>query len=381
VQNNEVKLNHGYGVRVGYGTQILNNYVHDNGQTGIGGGIGTTTAPTTESMNSNVLIQGNVVNHNDYAHFSAGFGSGGIKTGGTSGIVMRGNTVQHNEGSGIHFDMNSQNELVDGNTITDNTDADGLVQEIGFGTSTFRNNVVLRNGAQVNATNIAFQIDSRASSGVTAYCNVMEVSSGAGINGWAIGASNRGNSAYPPFQYLVTTGSSVHHNTVIWDAGAAGSVGYLQNDAANQPNFFASNTPPDYNSYHLVSASAAAFIYDNNDTQRNTLQTFPNYQGAGADVHGTVDTNYTNGFPAVSITSPKDQASVTTPVTIRASASDGSGISKVEFFVDWVLQATATGSPYNFNWANATAGSHTVAAMAYSNAGISVCYAVTLNVQ
>jgi hypothetical protein len=276
--------------------------------------------------------------------------------------------------------VNSQNELVDGNTITDNTDADGLVQEIGFGTATFRNNVVLRNGAEVNANNVSFQIDSRASVGVTLYCNVMEVSSGPGINGWAIGAADRGYSVYPPFQYLMTTGSSVHHNTVFWDAAATGMVGYLQNDAANQPNFFASNTPPDYNSYHLPNPSAADFIYDDNNSQRNTAQTFTNYQAAGADVHGTVDSNSTSGFPAVSITSPKDQTSVTAPVTITASASDGSGISKVEFYVDWVLQATVTGSPYNFNWANATAGSHTVAAMAFSHAGISACYAVTLNV-
>ena len=36
---------------------------------------------------------------------------------------------------------------MDGNTITDNSDGDGLVQEIGYGTSTFRNNIVLGNGA------------------------------------------------------------------------------------------------------------------------------------------------------------------------------------------------------------------------------------------
>jgi hypothetical protein len=381
VQNNEVLLNHGFGVRVNYGIQVLNNYVHDNGQTGIAGGIASTSNPTTESMNSNILIQGNTINHNDYAHFSADFGAGGVKTGATSGIVLRGNTIQHNEGAGIHFDVDNQNELVDGNTITDNTDSDGLVQEIGYGRSIFRNNIVLRNGAQVNSNNVSFQIDSRASSGVVAYCNVMEVSSGPGINGWAIGAANRGYSVYPPYQYLVTTGSSVHHNTVIWDTGASGIVGYLQNDAANQPNFFASNAPPDFNTYHLPSAWATDFIYGRNSSLGNAGQTFPNYQVAGADVHGTIDTNYTSGYPSVSITSPNDLSSVTAPVTITASASDGSGISKVEFYVDWVLQATTTANPYSFNWTNGTSGSHTVTAMAYSNAGISACYAVTLNAQ
>ena len=37
--------------------------------------------------------------------------------------------------------------------------------------------------------------------------------------------------------------------------------------------------------------------------------------------------------------------------------------------------------PYNFTWTDGTTGPHIVAAMAYSNAGIRTCYAVTLNEQ
>ena len=83
----------------------------------------------------------------------------------------------------------------------------------------------------------------------------------------------------------------------------------------------------------------------------------------------------------MAITSPADQSSVTTPVTVGATASDVNGINKVEFYVDWSLQATVSSSPYNFDWNTATAGAHTIAAMAYSNAGIRNCYAVTLNEQ
>jgi Right handed beta helix region len=268
VQNCELRLNHGYGVRVGYRIQILNNYIHDNGQTGIGGGVGP-MPPAPEPINSGILIQGNTINHNNFAHFNPGFGAGGFKVGATSGITLRGNIIQHNEGSAIHFDDNSQNELVDGNIVTDNSDGDGLVQEIGYGVSTFRNNIVLRNGAALNGPNSTFQIAARASSGVNAYCNVMEISNGPGINGWSVGASNRGNSVYPPYQYLTATGNSFHHNTVIWDAGATGSVGFLQNDPSNQPNFFADNPPPDDNSYHLPNPSEPHFIYDNDNSRSN----------------------------------------------------------------------------------------------------------------
>jgi hypothetical protein len=122
-------------------------------------------------------------------------------------------------------------------------------------------------------------------------------------------------------------------------------------------------------------------VYDNNNSQSNGEIFFPTYQANGADVHGSVDTNYTSGYPSVVINSPLDQSSVSMPVTIASAASDTSGVSKVEFYVDWALQATVTGAPYNFSWANGTSGQHTVAAMAYSNAGIHSCYAVTLNVQ
>jgi parallel beta-helix repeat protein len=368
-------------VRVSYGIHILNNYIHNNGQVGIGGGIGVTSSPSTESINSGIIIQGNIINHNDYAHFNPDFGSGGVKIGATSGVTIRGNTIQYNEGSGIHFDDYSQDELVDGNTITDNSDSDGVNQEIGYGTSTFRNNNVLRNGAHLNDSYFTDQIAVHASTGVNAYCNVMEISEGTGINGWTIGASDRGYSRFPPYQYLATTGNSFHHNTAIWDAGAAGGVGFIQDDAANQLNFFADNTPPDYNTYHLPSTSAPRFVYDNNNSQSNTPNTFANYQAAGADVHGTVDANYTSGFPMVAITSPADQSSYTSSVAVAATASDDSGINRVEFYLDWALQSTVTSAPYNFTLTSGAAGPHTIAAMAYSNAGIQACYAVTLNEQ
>jgi parallel beta-helix repeat protein len=381
VENCEVTLNHAMGVRLGYRIHVLNNYIHDNGAAGIGGGIGWRAAPSTQSTHAGILIQGNTINHNDYAHFDPLFGSGGIKIGSTTGIVVRGNTIQNNEGSGIHFDDDSGNVLVDGNTITDNSDADGLQHEIGVGTSIFRNNVVLRNGAQVNGKNWSFQIAVRVSPGADIYCNVLEVPSGQGVNAWGINATNRMSSSYPPYQYRTSTGNYVHHNTVIWDAGATGDAGFSFNDPENQPNFFANNKPPDYNTYHLPNTSTAQFVYDDDTSRSNKRKPFRAYQASGADVHSSVDTNYTSGYPTVSITAPSDQSSVGSSVMVKAAASDKSGIRKVEFYVDWSLQTTLANPPYDFNWTNGTTGSHTVAAMAYSNAGVRNCYAVTLNEQ
>src|SRR6202040_4144017 len=105
------------------------------------------------------------------------------------------------------------------------------------------------------------------------------ISPGLGIGGGAIGATNRGHNPYPPYQYLATTGNSFHHNTVIWDPGAAGPVGFWQNDPTNQSDFFANNTPPDYNQYHLSATSAANFIYDSDNTRSNKRKTFANHKG------------------------------------------------------------------------------------------------------
>jgi parallel beta-helix repeat protein len=374
VRDCELFNNHAAGVRIAYGTQVYNSYLHGNGTLGVGGGTNSTSP-------SGVIIQGNKITYNNYAHALPGWGAAGVKFGYTAGVVVRKNTITNNGGAGIHFDDSSSSALIDGNMVTDNAGGPGVAYEVSLNSALVRNNVLLRNNLPGPVAAASAAVGSYASEGVNAYCNVIEIPEASGSNGLTYAASKRGYNQFPPYQYLMSTGNSFHHNTVFWDPGANGGVGYIQGDAETQPNFFADNTPPDHNTYHLPSLSATSFTYDNNNTQKNTRKTFAEFQAAGADVHGTADTNYTNGFPTVSITSPADQSSVTSSVTVAASASDASGISKVEFYVDWGLQATVSSSPYSFNWTGATSGTHTVAAMAYSNAGIRSCYAVTLTKQ
>jgi parallel beta-helix repeat protein len=459
IANSEVWGAHSFGVRVNYQAQILNNYLHHNGQAGIGGGLNaagngflsssdtgntltwlsgpeqfnqptvatwtggqielgwnrvqsalgriltvascptntscTTIQPPgnnasinytfpivgTQTTPSGVLVEGNTITYNNYAGFDPGFGAGGAKTGATGGITYRGNTIQHNLGAGIHFDDQSAGCLVDNNLITDNTDGSGVAQEISTGPCVVRNNIILRNGQNVYTSGSYSGLWTN-SSGNEAYCNLVENGNlGHGVNAWAIIASNRGYSQFPPFQYLTSFGNYTHHNTVIWDSGSTAVAGFFQSDPGNQPNFFSHNTPPDFNAYHIPDTSATNFIYDNNNSKTNSRKTFANYQVAGADVHGTIDTKYNVGFPTVSITSPADQSSFNNSVAVNATASDTSGISKVEFYVDWALQATVTRPPYSVRLSPVVGGPHTVAAVAYSNAGIRGCYAVTLNEQ
>jgi len=368
IQNCEISLNHSGGVMINFGMQILNNYIRNNGEIGIYGGMGN------HIVTDGLVIAQNLVTYNNYAHFLPGYGSGGMKISSTLGAVIRGNTVTNNDGAGIHFDMNAASPLVDGNIVMNNASGGGLQYEISLVSATFRNNVVVKNGVNLpNETTANPAVGSFDSVGVNSYCNVLEIPNAAGAYGWAVVASKHGTD-----KYLPSAGNTFHHNTVIFD-GSHGWVGFSQHDPFDQPNFFANNPAPDFNAYHMPNASATTFKYDNNESGQNTNLTFAEYQARGADVHGTMDTKYNEGYPTVKITSPADETNVNGPVTVTATASDSHGINKVEFFVDWKLASTVISPPYNYDWSTATTGTHTVAAMAYSDAGISACYAVTLH--
>jgi hypothetical protein len=76
--------------------------------------------------------------------------------------------------------------------------------------------------------------------------------------------------------------------------------------------------------------------------------------------------------PTVTLTSPTNGATVTGSIKITASASDsGSGVARVEFYVDGQLVGTSTATPYSVTWnsTKSAKGSHTIYAVAVDNAG------------
>ncbi|HUP63990.1 MAG TPA: Ig-like domain-containing protein [Thermoanaerobaculia bacterium] len=89
--------------------------------------------------------------------------------------------------------------------------------------------------------------------------------------------------------------------------------------------------------------------------------------GSGGGGGGTGDTT----APTTSITSPADGATVMGITSVLASASDDVGVAKVEFYLDGVLKATDTSSPYEWNWDTTTVadGSHALNSKAYDAAG------------
>ncbi|MHB8998847.1 MAG: Ig-like domain-containing protein [Thermoanaerobaculia bacterium] len=86
--------------------------------------------------------------------------------------------------------------------------------------------------------------------------------------------------------------------------------------------------------------------------------------------------------PSVALTSPANGATVSGSVLVAATASDDTGVARVEFRVDGSLQATRTAAPYEWTW-NSTGvanGAHNVSATAFDAAGNSAASSVSVTV-
>src|SRR5262245_28420776 len=100
IKDNEVRLNYAVGITVEDGSQIIGNYVHDNGQMGLGG------------YGNNILIQGNELAANGFwSGIDPLWEAGGFKFSDTDNLVARGNYVHDNNGTGLWTDTNNIHTL------------------------------------------------------------------------------------------------------------------------------------------------------------------------------------------------------------------------------------------------------------------------------
>jgi hypothetical protein len=91
--------------------------------------------------------------------------------------------------------------------------------------------------------------------------------------------------------------------------------------------------------------------------------TDPHGNVATASVEVTVD----NEGPAVALTSPASGATVGGVVPLQADATDGAGVTRVEFYVDGVLLGSDTTAPFGVDWdtRGMANGNHTLQARAH----------------
>lgn len=146
---------------------------------------------------------------------------------------------------------------------------------------------------------------------------------------------------------------------------ANGSLVYVTNMA---PYSYGWNTTTVNNGSYVIYAKA----YDN---AGNVAQS--------ANVSVTVNNPVPDTTaPAVSVTAPANNATVSGTVLISAGASDNVGVSKVEFFVNGSLINTASAAPYTYNWDSTSIanGTYPITAKAYDAAGNVNQSAVTVTV-
>ena len=178
VTNNDIRSNHGPGMRVGSRAQVRDNLVRNNGQIGIVG------------LGSGILIQNNEIAYNNLAHYVGSWEGAGTKFVSTNDLVLRSNFVHHNQGAGLWTDIDNVNTLVENNTVEDNVRF-GILHEISY-SAVIRNNTVRRNGWGYKDWMEGAGISIGNSANVEVYGNLVE-GNGDGIGG---SQQNRGSGAY-----------------------------------------------------------------------------------------------------------------------------------------------------------------------------------------
>ncbi|WP_395851944.1 Ig-like domain-containing protein [Cystobacter fuscus] len=137
----------------------------------------------------------------------------------------------------------------------------------------------------------------------------------------------------------------------------------------------------DYTSPYSASWNTAAELAGPYALTTRTYDASGNVE-VSAPVNVTVASD--NTAPTVSITSPSAGATVRATVSVQASATDNSQVSRVELYVDGSLIGTSSTSPYAISW-NPSAvadGDHTLTAKAYDvygNVGTSAGVIVTVS--
>ncbi len=186
------------------------------------------------------------------------------------------------------------------------------------------------------------------------------------------GESNTGDQAWPGKVKGVYT-------NLLTDLGLNANnvpllVGEVLNAAAGglcaSMNTMIDNLPATIPTAHVISSASLVGQSDNLHFTSASYRTFgARYAQTMLSLLGTATT--TNTPPTAVLTAPAT-TSFTAPasITITATAADADGtIASVKFYNGTTLLSTVTAAPYTYTWANVTAGTYGITAVATDNAG------------
>ena len=244
VKNNEIRQNHGAGIRLGQRMQVLDNKIHDNGQLGItGSGAG-------------ILIEGNEIARNNYAGYLYFWEAGGVKITWSRDVTVRQNDVHDNEGPGIWGDLENENVVYEQNHTKGNKEA-GIFHEVSY-RAVIRSNTIEEDGSDAEGRDSPWfgaGIIVSGSSDVEVYGNHVVNC----LNG-IVGQQPDRTSDRTGSPYLLRN-LYVHDNDVSQTDGIA--AGIVRSQRADDSVFTSRNNRFLNNHYQLRSPSKPTFIWQN----------------------------------------------------------------------------------------------------------------------
>ena len=366
IQNNEVRLNYSVGITVQDGSQVIGNYVHDNGEVGVGGG------------GNNVLVQGNELASNGFwSGIDPLWEAGGLKFAQTDNLVVRGNYSHDNNGSGLWSDIDSINTLYEDNVVVHNT-INGISYEISYN-AIIRNNTLVGNGyGDTRGWGWGSEINIQNSQNVQVYGNRVDMTGGG--NGIVLIQQNRGSGAYGTY---TTTGNQIHDNIIV-DHDGHGYIGgfadYNQSGMLNGGNTWSNNQ-------YFMSDGGGRFQWGGSET-------FPQFKAAAHET-GSISQSYPDtsgwltGSPTAAITAglANDTGSSSTDRITSNPTLTGNGAANavVHFTVDGsAIAGTATSDAsgaWSFTPTGLVNGSHTVVASETDAAGNTASTSLTFTLR
>ncbi len=146
------------------------------------------------------------------------------------------------------------------------------------------------------------------------------------------------------------------------DASVAGYKVYYQADSTTVP----------FQGAPLDVQNVTTATVNNLDPSHSYSFAVTAYDAAGAEsAYSNVVNVPEMQAPVTSVSYPANASTVAGVVSVTADATDNVGVTKVEFYVNGVLKATDTGTPYLFSWDTTalTPGTYTLSTKAYDAAG------------
>ncbi len=275
IQNNEVRFNHGEGIKTqGNNEQVLSNKVDNNGEEGMcaGGGSGD-------------LFEYNNVYNNNFTHVAFGIEMGGGKFSATTNAQVINNTFSNNDGNGIWFDEQSYGSVARGNTVTHNT-KDGIRCE--YSHHCLISNNVLTYNTQNQTTGTCTPNGREITITASDYATVSGNTITSNCSGIFVGGQQQ-NEAVLPIGIVVTDNTITYSgSTVIYEriGGADGTLG------SSSPLFNPKDGSYfDYNTYHFKSTSMlnlTNWVWGGTAGQPY-WKNWSQWRAAGQDTHGSAD--------------------------------------------------------------------------------------------